>query len=92
MKKQITTNDFRENELLYAIAKHDLNLAIKIAQEFGGDMVYIVKWDTITGRKDRDIRNNYIVSQKRKMAGNRTLAKELNLSVQSIRSLYKSNS
>ena len=88
---KITLDDFRCNDLLYAIAKTNIDLAIEISMEFGGQELYIIKWDTIQGRRDRAIRNAYIVSQKKKLVGNNTLAKELNMSATTLRKIYQSS-
>lgn len=87
---KLTKGDFIDNDLLYAIAENNVDLAVEIAKQFGGQEVYIIKWDTIRGRIDRDIRNAYIVSQRQKLAGHKTLAKELNLCPKYVRSIYKS--
>lgn len=80
----ITAKHFKRCDLLYMVAKVNVPLAIQIAKEFGGLEYYIVKWDTIR----RQERNQYIVSQRGKLVGNKTLAKELNLSSSYVRHIH----
>ncbi len=82
----ITASSFKKNDLLYMVAKVNLDLAIEIAKEFGGQEYYIIKWDTIQRQK----RNAYIVSQRAKLVGNKTLSKELNLSSSWVRTIHGS--
>jgi len=88
---KITLDDFKCSDLLYAVAKVNVDLAIEISKEFGGQDFYIIKWDTIQGRRDRAIRNAYIVSQKKKLVGDKTLAKELNMCSSTMRRIYKAS-
>ena len=81
----LTAKSFKENDLLYEVAKVSLPLAEKIARDFGGQTIYILKLDTI----QRARRNAYIVSQRRKLVGNQTLSRELNLSVSQLRLIHK---
>ncbi len=80
----ITASSFKKNDLLYMVAKVNLDLAIEIAKEFGGQEYYIIKWDTIQRQK----RNAYIVSQRAKLVGNKTLSKELNRSSSWVRTIH----
>tara|TARA_Y100001963_G_C6474271_1_gene305919 strand:+ start:25 stop:306 length:282 start_codon:yes stop_codon:yes gene_type:complete len=86
MKKvDLTALSFKENDLLYEVAKVSVPLAEKIAKDFGGQYVYILKLDTI----QRPHRDAYIVAQRGKLVGNQTLSRELNLSVSQLRLIHK---
>jgi hypothetical protein len=86
-EQYITVDLFSGNKFLHAIALKDLDLAIWICKEFSGEDIYILKWDAINTKVEKAKRNDYIVSQRKKLVSPKRLAKITNLSERRVKQI-----
>ena len=71
----IHRQDFPSHSILYEVAKIDIMLACRLAEEFGGTNQYIHHMSSI----ERSIRNRLIMKRASKLEGRGIIAKDVGL-------------
>jgi hypothetical protein len=86
-EQYVTVDLFSGNKFLHAIALKDLDMAKWICQEFSGEDIYILKWGAIKTKAEKAKRNDFIVSQRKKLVSPKRLAKITNLSERRVKQI-----
>ena len=73
--EDVQIEDFPTHSLLYEVAKIDIELACRLAEEFGGTNQYIHQMDSIK----QSVRNRQIIKRASKLEGHRIIAKDVGL-------------
>ena len=87
LRNMVAVEDFKENSLLRMVADKNLDLAIKIVDEFNGLYEYIPVHTWIY----RNAIRRYIHVERNKIKSTKTLAKELGTSTDYIRKLLRNS-
>ena len=85
LRDMVVIDDFKENSLLRMVADRNLDLAIKIVDEFNGLYEYIPVHTWIY----RNAIRRYLHAERNKIKSTKTLAKELGTSTDYIRKLLR---
>jgi len=86
----VIADNFKRSKFFHAIAKKDLDFAISLVRKYGGLNIHIPHWEAIMARARMTERNANIISQKRKLVGNKRLAKQHGISIRHVRRICSS--
>jgi|TARA_B110000116_G_C16450760_1_gene409198 Mor family transcriptional regulator len=83
----VRKKDFKTGSLLHQVAKVDIDLAFRLAKQYGGSKVYISKIDTIK----RSVRNRSILKRASVCEGRHIIANNLGLTGNWVGRIIKAN-